>query len=242
MPFALPRKAARRSRPTARSLRQARINPLRGQRCAMRSISAVNNSSMGCWRWWTSRCRFAIRRRCSAARYRDRSTSMRTNIVSATMPSPPPIGARAIPCSRSGRISVCTIRASAGLSGHVVTCRQKTGAELERTTVGESTVAIPPSEWEGVVRDALTQGILRGSNVSLDREIRSRTQKASSHTHSAHCLCLVEAKLVAIGNSEVHSTDLKDVSGSLAGLFLPRKNLGYRRDSSRMTSCSPPVR
>ena len=124
--------------------------------------------------------------------------------------------------------------------------------------------------------DALTQGILRGSNVSLDREIRSRTQKASSHTHSAHCLCLVEAKLVAIGNSEVDSTDLgvvgicpgllydiyislevrclrrknppnaptdlKDVSGSLAGLFLPRKNLGYRRDSSPMTSCSPPVR
>ncbi len=36
-----------------------------------------------------------------------------------------------------------------------------------------------------MLSDALTQGISRDSNVRLDREIQSRTQKASSDTHSA---------------------------------------------------------
>ncbi len=107
-----------------------------------------------------------------------------SNIVSATMPSPPPIAAGAIPCGRSRRISVCIIRASAGLSGHAVACRQKPGVEAARTIFGEPVVAIPPSERDGVVSDALTQGISRDSNVRLDREIQARMQKASSDTHA----------------------------------------------------------
>lgn len=38
----------------------------------------------------------------------------------------------------------------AGLSGHVVACRRKTGVEATRTIFGERVAAIPASEREGV--------------------------------------------------------------------------------------------